>query len=145
MQPIPISIIPLRLDLRASEGESKPNLVPICSGYHWGGSPITQGGGLVMLRQCSHWPIRIVPRSGEGTGSRLPLTGEPRECYLLILGTELLIWHKGGNSGRRTVFGSTATPVRGSKSYGKLVCSSKRPVFGRSPNNPGLLLFSRFA
>jgi hypothetical protein len=47
-----------------------------------------------MLRQRSRWPITIGPRSAERTGSRLRLTGEPREWYVHIRGKEPLIRQK---------------------------------------------------
>jgi hypothetical protein len=43
-----------------------------------------------------HWPITIGQCLGEGTRSRLRLTGEPREWYARIPENEPLIWPKGG-------------------------------------------------
>lgn len=88
------------------------------------------------------WPITIGQCFGEGTRSRFGLTGEPREWYARILENEPLIWPKGGNWGRRTIFGNAATQIRGSRPIRKLVHESKQPVFVRSRNNSGLYVFS---
>ncbi len=54
------------------------------------------GGGFFVLRRLFHRPITTGPRLGEGTSSRLRLTGEQREGYVQILGKDPLIWDKGG-------------------------------------------------
>jgi hypothetical protein len=94
---------------------------------------VVDGKSIQLLR--FFWPISIGQCLGEGARSRLRLTVEPRECYLLIPGIEPLIWNKRGNSGRRTIFGSSATPVRGLKSIGQLDFGPKRRAFVRSRNN----------
>ena len=88
-----------------------------------------------MLRQRSLWPITIGPHLGEVTCPRLALLERPREWYVQVLEKEPLIRHKCGNWGRRTIFGSSATPVRGRKSIGQLDFGPKRRAFVRSRNN----------
>ncbi len=94
-----------------------------------------------MLHLSSSWPFTIGPCLGEGTRSRLGLTGEPREWYARIQENVSLGWQQGGNSGRRIIFGRAGTPIWGSKSHGKLVHESKQPVFERSLNNSGSIDF----
>jgi hypothetical protein len=81
------------------------------------------------------WPITIGQCLGEGTRSRLRLTGVPREWYARILENEPLIWPKGGNSGRRTIFGTSSVPIRESEFIGQRVLGPKGPLSGRSRNN----------
>ena len=98
-------------------------------------SLIMVGDGTFLWLLCFYWPISIEQCLGEGTHSPWRLTWERRECYLLILGTEPLIRHKGGNSDRRTIFGNAATRILGFRPIRKLVHGPKQPVIMRSRNN----------
>ena len=82
-----------------------------------------------MWRLRFLWPITIGPCLDEGARSGLRLTGEPRDGYARFLENDPLIRPEGENSGRRTIFGNTSAPVRGSQSVGDRFFAMKRPGF----------------
>jgi hypothetical protein len=98
-------------------------------------SRITVGGGKCMWLLRFRWPITIGQCLGEGTRSRLVLTGEPRQWYARLLENEALIPRNGWNSGRRINVENARTRIRGSRPIRRLVPRSRQPVLVRSRNN----------
>lgn len=90
-----------------------------------------------MWRQRFPWPITVGPCSGEGPHSGSRLTGEPRERYAQVREKVLLIRRERGNWGRRTIYGTVAEPIRGSKTIGDRFFGPKPTEFWGSRNNSG--------